>query len=194
MSTMTGNKIKVAALKLFSQKGYDGTALSEIAREVGIKTPSIYAHFSSKEELYLAIYRDVVSVEFATVEKVLPDKDTLLEEKLKKIFYYLTDITQEKDEKMFFKRAVFFPPVGMEQILKEEFYQYEQKTTTMLITTLQEGMICGEMIETDPKDIVTTFYCLLDGLLMESHFYNESEYEKRRNSVWNLFWRGIQNS
>lgn len=40
---MTRTKLKEAALRLFGEKGYDGTALSEIAKEVGVKTPAIYA-------------------------------------------------------------------------------------------------------------------------------------------------------
>lgn len=36
---MTKKLIKEVALTLFAEKGYDGTALSEIAKAVGIKTP-----------------------------------------------------------------------------------------------------------------------------------------------------------
>ncbi|MBC8830133.1 helix-turn-helix transcriptional regulator, partial [Escherichia coli] len=55
---MTKKLIKEVALTLFAEKGYDGTALSEIAKAVGIKTPSLYAHFASKEALFLEVYQD----------------------------------------------------------------------------------------------------------------------------------------
>ena len=47
---MTRNKLREAAMKLFGEKGYDGTALSEIAKEVGVKTPAIYAFYENKED------------------------------------------------------------------------------------------------------------------------------------------------
>lgn len=41
----------MAALELFSVKGYEGTSVEEIAKYVGIKAPTMYKHLKSKEEL-----------------------------------------------------------------------------------------------------------------------------------------------
>ncbi|WP_434060455.1 TetR/AcrR family transcriptional regulator [Peribacillus frigoritolerans] len=49
---MTKDRIKEVACKQLAEKWYDGTPLSSIAQEVGIKTPSIYALFKSKEDLF----------------------------------------------------------------------------------------------------------------------------------------------
>ncbi len=51
----TVDKIIDAAEVLFAEKSYEATTLREIAREVGIKEPSIYAHFANKEALYDAV-------------------------------------------------------------------------------------------------------------------------------------------
>jgi len=40
------------ALTLFSQKGYHGTSVKDIANAVGIKDSSLYKHFSSKQEIF----------------------------------------------------------------------------------------------------------------------------------------------
>lgn len=47
----TKERILEEALTLFSEQGYDGTGIDEIAAHVGIKGPSIYKHFKSKEEI-----------------------------------------------------------------------------------------------------------------------------------------------
>ncbi|MGN0653635.1 MAG: TetR/AcrR family transcriptional regulator [Oscillospiraceae bacterium] len=44
--------ILVAALTLFSEKGYDGVGVDQIAESVGIKGPSLYNHFKGKEDLF----------------------------------------------------------------------------------------------------------------------------------------------
>ena len=46
----TKDKILNEALKLFSQKGYSAVHLSEIAKAVNIKTPSLYKHYKSKQD------------------------------------------------------------------------------------------------------------------------------------------------
>ena len=47
----TKERLIMAALDLFSVKGYEGTSVEEIARAVGIKAPTMYKYLKSKEEL-----------------------------------------------------------------------------------------------------------------------------------------------
>lgn len=42
------------AMRLFWQKGYEGTSLSDLTSELGITRPSLYAAFGNKEALFLA--------------------------------------------------------------------------------------------------------------------------------------------
>lgn len=47
----TKERILDAALELFSEKGYAGTTVEEVATYVGIKAPTLYKYLSSKEDL-----------------------------------------------------------------------------------------------------------------------------------------------
>lgn len=47
----TKEKIFDASIDLFSQYGYDGVSIRQIAGEVGIKESSIYNHYKSKESI-----------------------------------------------------------------------------------------------------------------------------------------------
>jgi AcrR family transcriptional regulator len=51
----TRNKILDAAEQLFAKNTYEGTTLREIAKQVGIREPSLYAHFTNKEAIYEAV-------------------------------------------------------------------------------------------------------------------------------------------
>lgn len=53
----TKEQILESALYLFSEYGIRATPLSHIARDVGIKKPSIYNHFESKESLVQSMYQ-----------------------------------------------------------------------------------------------------------------------------------------
>jgi AcrR family transcriptional regulator len=45
-----------AAMKLFSERGLDGTSIRDIARESGYTNPALYKHFAGKEELALHLF------------------------------------------------------------------------------------------------------------------------------------------
>lgn len=51
----TKQKILDKALELFSVYGYDSVSVGEIAKAVGIKAPSLYNHFPSKQAIFDAI-------------------------------------------------------------------------------------------------------------------------------------------
>lgn len=51
------DEILDVALDLFSEKGYDRTSVREIARQAGLSQAGLLHHFSTKEELFLAVLR-----------------------------------------------------------------------------------------------------------------------------------------
>ena len=51
----TKQRILDEALMLFSTRGYELVTVAEIADAVGIKAPSLYKHYKSKQEIYEAI-------------------------------------------------------------------------------------------------------------------------------------------
>jgi AcrR family transcriptional regulator len=52
----TRDRILDVALDLFVGKGFDGTSLREIAAQLGITKAAIYYHFSSKEDILMALH------------------------------------------------------------------------------------------------------------------------------------------
>ena len=57
MSNTRKNEIIMATLELAANKGLSNVSMNMIADKVGIKKPSLYNHFSSKEELVEAMYQ-----------------------------------------------------------------------------------------------------------------------------------------
>lgn len=57
----TKQKILEASLTLFAQKGYTAVSVGQIAEAVGIKAPSLYKHYKSKQDIFDAILAEMAS-------------------------------------------------------------------------------------------------------------------------------------
>lgn len=55
MKLSTKEKIVYESLRLFSERGYNGVSMREIAAAVNIKAASLYVHFKGKDAIYHAI-------------------------------------------------------------------------------------------------------------------------------------------
>jgi AcrR family transcriptional regulator len=53
--------VRGAALKLFAERGYRATTMTDIGAEVGIRGPSLYRHVASKQHLLVTIMVDTMS-------------------------------------------------------------------------------------------------------------------------------------
>ncbi len=60
--------IALSALALFLEKGFAGTSMSAVSQAVGIRKASLYHHFASKEELFIAALQADVAAPLAKVE------------------------------------------------------------------------------------------------------------------------------
>ncbi len=64
-----------AATRLFSEKGYRGASLQDLAQEVGIRKASLYHYVTNKEELLYHIFLNVgerIQIQFLKIRKDCP--------------------------------------------------------------------------------------------------------------------------
>ena len=54
-------EIIIATLKLAAEKGLGNVSMNMIADSIGIKKPSLYNHFKSKEQLVQEMYLSLIS-------------------------------------------------------------------------------------------------------------------------------------
>jgi AcrR family transcriptional regulator len=59
-STDKRNRLKSAALSLFSEKGYERTSIEEVAQRASLAVGGFYLHFRSKRQLLLVLMDDLL--------------------------------------------------------------------------------------------------------------------------------------
>lgn len=83
-----------SAMAVFWQRGYEGTALSDLTAAMGISAPSLYAAFDCKENLFREAIRLYQDVEGAAVKRAMdaaPDARAMVEAMLRTNIGHYTD-------------------------------------------------------------------------------------------------------
>lgn len=86
----------LASLELFSQRGYDGVSVRDIAKQAGVSEAALYKHFSGKEDLALYIFRKIISAYTEQVRMIAQRKISTVD-RLVAIQEYTYDLYQ-RDE------------------------------------------------------------------------------------------------
>lgn len=66
----TRERILDEALSLFAQRGFEATSVHDIASNVGIKAPSLYKHFASKQAIFDEIVNRALASHLATAAQL----------------------------------------------------------------------------------------------------------------------------
>ena len=87
----TEEKIKEAARKVFTQKGYAATRTRDIADEAGINLALLNYYFRSKEKLFEIIILEKMHLLLGRIAPVLMDEKTTIEQKVEQIAEHYID-------------------------------------------------------------------------------------------------------
>ena len=79
MAKDTKERILLAALDMFSQKGYEGTNIRELSASLGLVKSGVYKHFESKEAIWNALLDRMIAYygeRFGSAERLPPVPDS----------------------------------------------------------------------------------------------------------------------
>ncbi|WP_078381612.1 TetR/AcrR family transcriptional regulator [Sutcliffiella halmapala] len=193
MTVSTSDKIKKSALQLFAQKGYYATSLNDVAEMVGIKKPSLYAHFKNKDDLYKTIIIELMEV-FTT--SISLSKEEFAEhstrEQLLLIVKKMVDFWKDEELGLLYKRSMLFPEEKFQDLIREQFVQSEVYTTNILEKIFSNALKNQQISNQPIQPLIDAFYCLIDGLFVQRFFYPLNEYEQKVIHAFDHYWKGIE--
>ena len=98
-----------AAVKLFSEKGFEQTSMDELARAAGVGKGTIYGYFKTKGEIFLAFCEEEVEYAFAALDAKLDAEAPLTEQLVAQMMGQLTFVTRNREFGRIFARKMTFP-------------------------------------------------------------------------------------
>lgn len=126
MEPNTEEKIKAAAARLFTTRGFAATRTRDIAEEAGINLALLNYYFRSKENLYRIIMAENFQVFFRGALQIFHNQQTGVEEKISQLVdYYIGRLLENPDIPSFVINELRSNPnaliqqLGMHDALKE---------------------------------------------------------------------------
>lgn len=87
----TEEKIKAAARKVFTQKGFAATRTRDIAEEAGINLALLNYYFRSKEKLFEIVIMEKMHLLLGRIAPILMDEETSIEQKVERFAEHYID-------------------------------------------------------------------------------------------------------
>ncbi len=87
----TEEKIKEAARKVFTQKGYAATRTRDIAEKAGINLALLNYYFRSKEKLFEIVIMEKMQILLGKIGPLIMDSSTSIEEKVEQVAEHYID-------------------------------------------------------------------------------------------------------
>jgi len=185
--------IERIALNKFVIYGYEGTSIRDICDEVGVKQPTLYFYFKSKDTLYMSLVNKHVkwytNLYLEKLEEV-KGNDFNAREKLYEIFYETINFYILNPD--IFRFIIFArdnSPNNLKSQVAIEFSLLEN-ILTELITVLYHKLKGDINIESSEELIMFVYRCVR-GYLLELMQLNKNPKEKDIENVWNIFINGI---
>lgn len=142
------SEILKAAAAAFMERGFSGTSIDDIARDIGVTKGFIYHQFTNKSDLYFSVqeiatqnFHDAVLLEYQT--EAAPD------EKLKRMAHahvvaMLTNFPPAKVGVQGLERSLMGAAGDAERLRLQHYIHQRDEYEAMFITVIRDGIAAGQ--------------------------------------------------
>jgi AcrR family transcriptional regulator len=160
IETETQDEILLAALRLFTEKGYFNTSLLDIAEAAGIKTTTVlYQYFENKQMIAVMLYDNILDSLNISVDEVRR-RNQKSSEQLRGIVDLLFKLT---DDAPYLMRFLLI--LKMDEFLPDKKPLHETAAFVKIIKIIQTGINAGEIRGIDAVLVNAHFFGVINNTL-----------------------------
>jgi AcrR family transcriptional regulator len=151
--TLRKAQVLEVAIRIFSERGYRGTSIIDLAEGVGVGKSSLYHYIRSKQDLLVECYDNVLEESLAA-ERAIVARGLAPAEALKEILVDRIVYTCENRRllQIFFEEEAELPAASAETLLR-----HRREYADTLVDLVESGVEDGSLqISTTPKIVVNT--------------------------------------
>ncbi|MGH3517508.1 MAG: TetR/AcrR family transcriptional regulator [Haloechinothrix sp.] len=139
---LVSNELLEHAARLFSERGFAGTSLQDIADAMGVSRPSIYTYVRNKEELLAALVHDVLDPTVRILEEARARTDVPEDERLADAVraMALQSCANTARFRLLDRSEPHLPPE-----LAEQHRDSRRRVLTLLVGLIEDGVTAGRV-------------------------------------------------
>ena len=177
------------ALKMIARIGLAGLKMSELAKEAGVATGTVYIYFEDKNQLIQELYFYLMRGNTTDVSQQISVNDPL-KIKIKKIARnYLDDNIKNPEYGAFFEQYFRSPYFHQDNTIRTE----EAKSVQPIHQLIVEGQHQSLIKEADPELLVTLVYGMLNEVAKTAAIYTQKNLTQAEwELTFSVLWDGIK--
>jgi AcrR family transcriptional regulator len=129
-----------AARAVIEEGGYGAASVAAIAERAGVATGTLYRHFSSKEDLFLEVFREVCAGEERAMRAAADDAGAAAVDRLEAV---LTTFARRALRNRSLAWALLAEPV--DRLVDAERLAYRERYASLVAAELQAAIDAGEI-------------------------------------------------
>lgn len=187
-------EILEAAFELFCEKGYH-LSVSELAKAVNLKTPSLYSHFDSKDQiLELMIREEIHRYSGCLEERMLQAEHLNCKEAMKSIYTFVIEYFSENKRLRLWRTIPLIPNEQLKNTCGRLIAEKDSAFGRKMRLCFAKGLERGE-IRSDVSDSALDLYlCMVQGVLDGMLLYPRGSAKNAfAEEVFEAYWDGIRN-
>ncbi len=183
----TQDEILLAALKLFAEKGYFNTSLTDITEAAGLKnTGVLYHYFKNKQMIASKLYANISDSLNISIDDIRR-RNQKSSEQLRGIVDLLFKLTDDAPDVMRFLLIL-----KLDEFLPEEKPVLETPAFVKIIKIIQSGIKAGEIRNIDPQLVNAYFFGIINNTLrMVLTGALDKKADAYQSATWLSAWNAI---
>lgn len=150
------SEILDAAAEAFTQQSYDATTLDYIGDAIGVTKGSIYYHYRSKADLFVAVYRRAMEINIETVEPIARQADSAAVDRLYRMAYahslqVMKHLSYQRVAVQGLESHLMSRVTDEQRASLEEVISLRDQYEKLFVQTIQEAISAGELPQQNPR-------------------------------------------
>lgn len=193
-------QILEAAMKVFSEKGFEGSRTSDIAKEAEIAEGTIFRYFKTKKDLLIGLLMPLMTKFFRpmmmkSIEKIMEKSNkSPIEEVIKDILYDRLKLAQKN---MALVRTIAIESVYHPELLEPMRKQIAPKVIPIINEFVKKNIDSGKFRDLEPALITRSMMSLLMGeIILKGLFPDNFDLgtdEEEMEKLTDILLHGIAN-